>query len=178
VDVLFFRTTGSDENIQFLEILGIDGAVNYQKQDFEKKINEFTKGHGVDIVLEVVGGEVYKKCLRLLRPLGRIVIAGFASMNMRRWNPFSWIRTWRDMLRANILKMAEGSQGVMATHLGYLLPDADRLQHIWGELCSFVMEHEIRPVVGHLFEFDEMAKAHEFMESRGSRGKIVVKVTE
>ena len=136
-----------------------------------------TNGKGVDVILEVVGGDVYKKSLRLLNPLGRIVIAGFASMNLQKWNPLSWLRTWRDMPKATIMKMAEKSYGVMATHLGYLLPDEKQLQQTWNELCTFMEKNNIKPVVGHIFNFDEIAKTHELMESRKSQGKIVINVS-
>ena len=155
-----FGTAGSDEKIKLLSDLNIDGAINYQTQDFENEIKKMTNGKGVDVILEVVGGEVYKKSLRLLSPLGRIIVVGFASMNMQKWNPLSWLRTWRDMPKATIMKMAEKSYGVMATHLGYLLPNEKQLQHTWNELCTFMDTHDIKPVVGHTFDFDEIEKAH------------------
>ena len=172
-----YGTAGNDEKIELLSDLNIDGAINYQTQDFENEMNKLTKGKGVDVILEVVGGEVYKKSLRLLSPLGRIIVVGFASMNMQKWNPLSWLRTWRDMPKATIMKMAEKSYGVMATHLGYLLPNEKQLQHTWNELCAFMETHDIKPVVGHTFDFDEIAKAHELMESRKSQGKIVINVS-
>ncbi len=172
-----FGTAGSDEKIKLLSDLNIDGAINYRTQDFENEIKKMTNGKGVDVILEVVGGDVYKKSLRLLNPLGRIVIAGFASMNLQKWNPLSWLRTWRDMPKATIMKMAEKSYGVMATHLGYLLPDEKQLQQTWNELCAFMEKNNIKPVVGHIFNFEELAKAHELMESRKSHGKIVINVS-
>jgi len=172
-----FGTAGNDEKIKLLSNLNIDGAINYRTQDFENEIKKMTNGKGVDVILEVVGGEVYKKSLRLLSPLGRIIVVGFASMNMQKWNPLSWLRTWRDMPKATIMKMAEKSYGVMATHLGYLLPNEKQLQHTWNELCTFMETHDIKPVVGHTFDFDEIEKAHELMESRKSQGKIVINVS-
>jgi len=174
---IVYGTAGNDEKIKLLSDLNIDGAINYRTQDFEKEIKKMTNGKGVDVILEVVGGEVYKKSLRLLSPLGRIIVVGFASMNLQKWNPLSWLRTWRDMPKTTIMKMAEKSYGVMATHLGYLLPNEKQLQHTWNELCTFMEAHEIKPVVGHLFDFDEIAKAHELMESRKSKGKIVINVS-
>jgi synaptic vesicle membrane protein VAT-1 len=172
-----FGTASRDEKIKLLSNLNIDGAVNYRTQDFENEIKRFTGGNGVDVILEVVGGEVYKKSLRLLNPLGRIVIVGFASMNFQKWNPISWLKTWRDMPKASIMKMSEKSYGVMATHLGYLLPDEKQLKRTWKELCTFVEAHDIKPLVGHTFDFDEIIKAHELMESRSSHGKIVINVS-
>ena len=50
------------------------------------------------------------------------------------------------------------------------------MARIWEELTTFRAEHGIRPVVGKTFQFDEIADAHRFMESRGSVGKIVVRL--
>ena len=171
-----FGTAGNDQKIKVLEKLNIDGAVNYRTTDFEKKIYSMTNKQGVDMVLEVVGGDVYKKSLRLLSPLGRLVVAGFASYNLKKWNPVSVYHTLRDLPRANVLKMAENSYGVMASHLGYLLKHPAIMAKIWQDLVSFVREHKIHPVVGKVYDFEKIAQAHEFMESRQSYGKIVVNI--
>lgn len=133
------------------------------------------RARDVTVALELVGGQVYRDALAGLAPFGRLVVAGFASLDLQRWNPFSWWRTWRDIPRASIAGLAEGSRGVLATHLGYLLDDPPRLQQVWRELTTFVERHGIRPVVGARFEFHLMAEAHRLMESRASMGKIVVR---
>jgi len=124
----------------------------------------------------MVGGEVYKKSLKTLAPFGRIVVTGFASLNLQKWNPVSWWKTWRAIPRANLSDMAVESYGVMGSHLGYQLQDTPRLHNTWNELTTFVQEHQIRPVVGATFSFDDIAAAHELMESRQSHGKIVLQV--
>ncbi|RMD92337.1 MAG: hypothetical protein D6814_17030 [Calditrichaeota bacterium] len=156
----------------------MDQAINYRQQDFAAAIRSSKDFRGVDVVLETVGGEVYKKCLGLLNPFGRVVIMGFASLNLKKWNPLSWWRTWRDLPKANVQKMAEGSYGVLSSHLGYLLPHPQRLLEIWDQLTAFVIEQKIRPVVGRVFAFDELPAAHAFMESRQSYGKIVLRLQE
>jgi NADPH:quinone reductase-like Zn-dependent oxidoreductase len=123
-----------------------------------------------------VGADVFRAVWPVLAPFGRVVVAGFASLALRKWNPLSWLRTWRDLPKADIRTLAPASAGIMATHVGYLLDDPPRLTRIWGELMAFVAAHGIRPVVGATFAFDEMAEAHRFMESRQSVGKIVVRM--
>ncbi len=169
---------GSQAKIDVLHHLGVDQAINYRQQDFAAAIRSSKDFRGVDVVLETVGGEVYKKCLGLLNPFGRVVIMGFASLNLKKWNPLSWWRTWRDLPKANVQKMAEGSYGVLSSHLGYLLPHPQRLLEIWDQLTAFVIEQKIRPVVGRVFAFDELPAAHAFMESRQSYGKIVLRLQE
>ena len=171
-----YGTAGNDEKLELLRSLNIDHAINYRKQDFEQEVLAQTDGQGVDIVLEMVGGEVYRKSLKTLAPFGRIVVTGFASLSLQKWNPISWYKTWRAIPRASIGRMAVKSYGVMGSHLGYQLKDTPRLHSTWNELTAFVQEHKIRPIVGATFSFDNIAAAHQLMESRQSYGKIVLKV--
>lgn len=173
-----YGTAGSDEKLALLRRLGVDHAINYRRQDFEAEVRALVGEGGIDVVVELVGGEVYRKSLRLLAPFGRIVIGGLAGVRFRRRNPFSWWSTWRALPRARLGAMARGSQGVMATHVGYLLEHPQVLARVWGELVEFVERHGIRPVVGATFGFEELAKAHELMESRRSAGKVVVRVMD
>lgn len=167
---------GSDAKLDTIRALGAVAAVNYRRADFEERLREAAGPDRFDVVLEVVGGEVFRAVWPVLAPFGRVVVAGFASLALQRWNPLSWLRTWRDLPRADIRTLAPGSHGFMGTHVGYLLDDPPRLARVWRELMAFVAAQGIRPVVGATFRFEEMAEAHRLMESRGSVGKIVVRV--
>ena len=171
-----FGTASRDSKLELIRSLGADHAINYGTDDFVKYIHNTTGGQGVDVVLEVVGGEIFRKSLEILNPFGRLVVIGFASLNLNKLNPFSWWQTWRDIPRVKINDMATASQVVGASHLGYLLKDSERLMRIWGNLHDFTIEHELKPVIGNEFPFSEMAAAHTLMESRKSMGKIVVHI--
>ena len=168
--------SGIEGDPWIIENLGIDGVINYRKQDFATEIRRLNSGNGVDVVLEVVGGEVYRKSIGLLNPFGRLVVIGFASLNLQKWNPFSIYRTLKAIPRVNVSKMAERSYAVGASHLGYLLKNPQLMQQIWSDLTDCVQKHNIRPVIGHSFKFEQMATAHKLMESRQSTGKIVVEI--
>lgn len=171
-----FGTVSRDGKIESLSQYNIDGVVNYAKQDFETEIRRMQGGLGVDVILEVVGGEVFRKSLRLLNPFGRVVVMGFASLDLKKWNPVSWWRTWRDIPRVKVNWLAKHSSGILSSHLGYLLPDAERLRKVMSNLRAFVADKNIRPLVGRVFGFEEMHLAHEYIESRKSVGKVVVKL--
>ena len=171
-----FGTAGSENKIKLLKDIGTDSAINHRDTDFEEVIRKETGGAGVDLVFELVGGEVYRKSLRLLKPFGRMVVMGFASLDLKKWNPVSWWRTWRDIPRVGVARMGTASIGVMSSHLGYLLDQPELLRRIWERLTAFVQTHSIRPSVGSILPFDDMAGAHRLMESRRSTGKIVVKL--
>ena len=149
-------TASKNEKIEMLNKLGIDMAINYLHEDFEEVIKHKMNNNGVDVVLEVVGGDVFKKSMKLLNPFGRTVVAGFASLNLKKMNPISWVNTWRDIPRAKVADLAESSTGLLATHLGYLLNSGSLLREVWDELVTFTIKHGIKPIIGHRFEFNDL----------------------
>ena len=171
-----YGTVSNLEKEKLLQNLGIDHAINYLDDVFEDLVKKLTDGQGVDVVQEMVGGDVFKKSVRVLKPLGRIIVMGYASMNLKKWNPFSWYKTWQGIPKADLMDMSKRVYSMMAFHLGYLLKDEVIMDRVLQGLYEFVIKHNLRPVVGQTFSFDEIPKAHELMESRKSMGKIVITV--
>jgi NADPH2:quinone reductase len=165
---------GADDKLVRVGELGAEATVNYRSPDFIEQFDAVVADGGLDVVLEVVGGDVYRACLERLSPFGRLVVAGYAGLDYRWWNPLSWWRAWRGAPRLDVTDAAVASIGVSATHIGYLLPDEERLEAIWGALTDFVRTHGLRPVVGRTYAFENLPDAHAFMESRQSVGKLVV----
>jgi len=167
---------GSDEKLAKARELGAAAGINYRRPDFQRALRAAIGAPGVDVVLELVGGDVHRAVWPVLAPFGRVVVAGFASLALQRWNPLSWWRTWRDAPRRSVLSLARGSHGLLATHLGYLLDDAPRLVRVWHDLTAFVTNHDIHPVIGTVLPFAEIAQAHRLLESRTTIGKVVIRL--
>ena len=89
-----FGTASQQEKLELIAKLGVDHPINYRTEDFHEVIK--SKVDEVDVVLEVVGGEVFKKSIELLNPFGRLVVAGYASIPLKKWNPFTYWPAWRD----------------------------------------------------------------------------------
>ncbi len=168
-----FAMAGNPEKIALVKQLGAKEGINYRVDDWAKQLEE--EAGRVDLVLEMVGGQVFRECLKLLNPFGRMVVAGFASLDLQKWNPFSWIRTLRDIPRVGLQRMARQSIALMATHLGYLLNDPQRTEKIFTELSVFVQEHHLKPVISKVFPIQEAGAAHAYIESRQSFGKVLLK---
>ena len=126
-------------------------------------------------VLEMTGGETYRRVLQRLAPMARVVIAGASDAFPRSRNPLARLAALRNLPRASVLDMLRRSYGVMSFHVGWLL-DAAAVAPQWSALTRFANEHAIEPVVGREFAFDEIADAHRLLESRGNVGKVVVRV--
>eukprot|EP01006_Ploeotia_vitrea_P022087 TRINITY_DN5449_c0_g1_i2.p1 TRINITY_DN5449_c0_g1~~TRINITY_DN5449_c0_g1_i2.p1 ORF type:complete len:285 (-),score=28.02 TRINITY_DN5449_c0_g1_i2:15-869(-) len=70
----------SEEKLQLARQAGASETVNYSNlKDFKDQVMTKTGGRGVDVVYEVVGGEVFTQCTRVMAPLGRLLVVGFAS---------------------------------------------------------------------------------------------------
>ncbi len=169
-----YGLAGSAEKVALVKSLGVNDAFNYRDPGAFEKIKQASGG--VDVALELVGGGIFKESFKLLNPFGRLVVAGFASLHFKWWNPVTWWQTWRDIPRAPLLRMAEKSVGVMATHIGYLLDQPQRLRAIFDNLRKFVCDTQIRPVIGKVFQFEQAKEAHAFIESRKSTGKILLQI--
>jgi NADPH2:quinone reductase len=167
---------GSDGKLERVRGIGADALVNYRADRWEERLREAAGPGGVDVALEMVGGQVFRAAKSALAPFGRIVVVGYASLDYRRWNPLSLWRAWRDRPAVSLREMLTRSIGVSSSHVGYLLPHADRVRRIWEDLVSFVGEHGVRPQVGHVLPFEEAAEAHRLIESRQSYGKVVLRV--
>lgn len=185
---------GTDRKLERVRTLGAHATAAYREPGFEARLDAAVRAlpaswtdqaewaipdgpgpsRGLDVVLEVVGGDVFRACRARLAPFGRIVVAGYAGLDYSLWNPLSWWRAWRGAPRLKLTRAAEDSVGMLATHVGYLLPDEARLHRLWAELTAFVDAHDLRPVVGATYSFEDLPDAHAFMESRASVGKIVV----
>ena len=69
------------------------------------------------------------------------------------------------------------SHGIHAFHVGRLLDqNYAEVKRIFLELVDFVQKHEIFPLIGKIFSLDEIAEAHQFIESRESFGKILLQI--
>lgn len=171
---MVFGTASEASKLELLRELGADHPINYRTDDFY----EFVKSrvNGVDLVLEVVGGKVFKKSIELLNPFGRLVVAGYASIPLKKWNPLTYWPAWRDAPKVDVRNMAIGSYGIAASHLGYLTDNPEIARNEWESLKGFCVDKQIRPVVGHTFSFDEIPEAHALIESRKSVGKVVIQV--
>jgi len=117
-------------------------------------------GLHVDVVMDPVGGELFERCLPLLKPMGTLVAIGFAG------------GLWPDVQPAQLVGRNVGLQGF---YLGRLLRhEPELVGQAVGELLGLWQAGALRPVVGAQFPLGEAEQAHELVESRRSVGKVVL----
>ena len=174
-NAVVFGTTSSDDKVKYLENIGIDYPVNYRQSDYSRKVDEITNGKGVDIVLDPVGGPNFRKSFKLLKSGGRIVSYGVADLTAGgRFNLPRLIWKFLTIPSVRTLNLIQSNRGVYGLALNRLLDNADEVGMVIKELLGKFENGSIKPVISRVFDFKEVASAHEFLESGKSTGKIVL----
>lgn len=148
----------------FLRSLGASVALTYEDEL-----------PAANVVLEMTGGDAYRKAVRTIAPMGRIVMAGASDAFPRTRNPLARLAALRNLPRTNIFDMLRRSYGVMSFHVGWLLESNAVLQS-FRDLVAFTERHGITPVVSDEVPFERLPDAHRILEERRNRGKVVVTV--
>jgi len=158
-----FTTAGSAEKCQACLDLGAEIAINYRDQDYVKLVKEATGGAGVDIILDMVGGDYIARNISALALEGRLVMIAFLGGPKAEIN-FAQIMMKRLTVTGSTLRpQSDQAKGVIAEQLR---------NHAWPLLSAGT----IAPVMDSTFPLDQAADAHRRMESSGHIGKIVLTI--
>ncbi|PTX97824.1 NAD(P)H-quinone oxidoreductase [Opitutus sp. ER46] len=154
-----FATAGSDEKCRACEAAGAVRAINYRTEDFETVL----KDQGVDVILDMIGGEYTAKNLRLLRPEGRLVFINAMKGGKAEFSAHQ-VMSRRLTITGSTLRARENAYKASLA--------ADVEHHIWPLLTA----GKFRANVCKTFPLAEAAAAHRLMESSAHVGKIVLTV--
>jgi NADPH2:quinone reductase len=156
-----YVTVGTDEKIKFCEELGAEKAINYKTENFKEAIGKLTDGNGVNVVLDMIGGDYTTDNLHSLAPDGRLVLINTMHGKEAQID-LSLVMRKRLTVTGSTLRSRDAVfKGAIASKLE---------QNIWPLLAS----GEIKPVIHSVFSAKDAAKAHELMESSEHIGKIVL----
>ncbi len=153
-------TAGSDEKCQVCTDLGADLAVNYNTTDFVEAVKDFT-GSGVNVILDMVGGDYYERNIKALAVEGRLVNIGFQNGAIIEAN-LMLVMLNRLTLTGSTLRARELEfKGRIA-------------QEVKQEVWPLFETGALKPIVDSTFPLSEAAAAHRHMESSTHIGKIVL----
>jgi putative PIG3 family NAD(P)H quinone oxidoreductase len=156
-----FTTAGSAEKCKACTDLGADLAVNYREEDFVEAVKAANDGRGVDLILDMVGGDYIARDIDLLAPDGRLVFIAFLG------GPKAEINFQKVMLK----RLTITGSTLRARDVGFKAAIAANLHaQVWPLLDS----GQVRPLVHKTFALDRAAEAHALMESSTHIGKIVL----
>lgn len=158
-----FATAGSDAKCKACRELGAEIAINYREEDFVEVLKEATAGQGVDVILDMIGGDYIDKNLHLAAIEGRIVNIAFQN-GFKATVDFVPLLMNRVTLTGSTLRpQSSQAKAAIATALR---------EHIW----PLIEAQKIKPIVYKTFPLKEAAAAHRLMESSEHIGKILLSV--
>ena len=158
-------TAGSDDKCAAAEKLGAARAINYRTGDFVEAVQAFTGGKGVDIVLDMVGGDYVPRNLKCLGEEGRHV-----SIAVQR-GAKAEIPLW-EVMRRRLILTGSTLRGRDAEFKAMVADEVARI--VWPH----VEEGRLRPVIDRSFPLAQAADAHRRMEAGDHMGKIVLTIGE
>jgi NADPH:quinone reductase len=144
-------TAGSEEKRAFALDHGADEAYGYE---------DFAGAVQADVIVDPVGGEVFERSLKALKPLGTLIAIGYAG------------GMWADVSPALVVGRNISVAGFYLGRLMGLAPEVVR--EALGEIVRLWEDGAVRPVVGAAFPLAEAAAAHALIEERRSVGKVVL----
>jgi len=156
-----YVTAGTDEKCRFCEDLGATKAINYKTENFKDVIHQITNGKGVDVILDMIGGDYTSPNIQSLANDGRLVM-----INMMKGKDVSIDLS--EVMRKRLI--ITGSM-LRSRDTAFKSAIAQSLEkNIWPLLAS----GKIKPIIYKVFPASQAAEAHSLMESSEHTGKIVL----
>jgi NADPH2:quinone reductase len=151
---------GSPEKLELAKSLGAEHLVNYSTEDLKERIKEITRGKGVDVVYDPVGGALAEPALRSMAWKGRYLVIGFAAGDIP-----------RIPLNLPLLKGCS----IVGVFWGSFVGREPQVQmQNVAELWALFESGKLRPVVGETHRMEGYASAFDSLRSRRALGKVVV----
>lgn len=158
-----------------LQEMGVSHCIDYRTQDFEAEVKQLTDGRGVDIALDAVGGESFRKSYRCLGDLGRLFVFGISGLAPgTKRNVFAALSGMLKMPSFKPIPLMNHNKGVHGVNLGHLWHRADELAAMLGEILDLFDDGTFNPIVDCSFSFSEAADAHRYIQDRKNFGKVVL----
>ncbi len=158
-----FATAGSDEKCAACRDLGADIAINYRTTDWVAALKEATGGRGVDLILDMVGGDYLARNVDLLATEGRLVQIAFLKSPKAEVDVSVLMRKRAWITGSTLRPRSPKEKGAIAAELR---------RQVWPLLES----RAVRPIIHQVFPLAQAADAHRLMEAGTHIGKLVLDI--
>jgi len=176
VDDLEVFGTASAGKHDVLRAEGCTHPIDYHAADYAAEIRRLTGGEGVDIVLDPLGGNDWRKGLKLLRPFGRLVAYGFANLaSGQRRRPVRLAAQVAGIPLLTPLQLMNQNRTVSGVNIGHLWGQMAILRAELQAVLALWEQDKIKPRIDSSYAFTEAAAAHRRILQRQNIGKIVLK---
>jgi putative PIG3 family NAD(P)H quinone oxidoreductase len=156
-------TAGSDDKVAACIAHGADHAINYKTEDFVARVKELTGGRGVNVVLDMVGGDYVARNMKCLADDGRHVSIAVQGGAMATVPVFEIMRRRLTLTGSTLRARDVAFKSLVADELA---------RQVWPH----VEAGRLKPVIDQTFRLEDAAEAHRRMEAGAHMGKIVLQV--
>ena len=168
--------TASAKKHDYVRGHGCDHVIDYRSVDYVNAIHELTAGKGVDLVMDPLGGNDWKKGYSILRPAGMLIAFGWANMsvgNKRKLGRIIGELTSIPFYTPG--KLMNDNKGVAGVNMGHMWDEVELLRREMDALVKLYTAGKIKPHVDQVFSFEQAAEAHRYLEQGKNVGKVVFK---
>lgn len=167
--------TASPAKHEFLRERGLDHPIDYRNQDWLPVLKQLTAGRGVELILDPIGGDHWKKSYAALRHTGRLGMFGVSSASANGIKgKFKLVKAAIQMPRFHPLGLLSKNRGVFGLNLGHMWHEPEKVAIWMRGIMRGVEEGWVRPYVDRTFKFEDAGEAHKYIESRRNIGKVVL----
>jgi NADPH2:quinone reductase len=159
-----FATAGSDEKARACEALGAERGINYRTEDFVAVVKELTGGKGVDVILDMVGGDYLPREIACLADDGRIGLIAVQGGTKAELDLGMLLRRRLTVTGSTLRPRSVAFKAAIAGHLR---------ETVW----PLIEAGKIKPVIYKTFPLDKASEAHALMEASTHIGKIMLQVS-
>jgi NADPH:quinone reductase len=161
-NIRIFGTSRTADKLEECKKFGLDeGIVVVNETNFAEIIKENNDGKGVDVILDLVGAGYFAANIESLNLKGRIIFVGTTSGSKAELN-FSQVMSKRLKIIGTVLRSRPTSEKAEAT------------RKFAEEVVPLFADDTLKPNIDKVFKMDEIQKAHEYLESNASFGKVIV----
>jgi putative PIG3 family NAD(P)H quinone oxidoreductase len=158
-------TAGSAEKCKACEALGADLAINYREKDWVEAVKEFAGKKGVDLILDMVGGDYVQKNLSVLAWDGRLVNIAFLKGAKVELNLGLFMIKRQTLTASTLRAQSDDSKAKIA-------------QELRAQVWPLVESGKVKPLIYKIFTLRDVVQAHRLMESSAHIGKIMLLVND
>ncbi|MFC1848837.1 medium chain dehydrogenase/reductase family protein [candidate division CSSED10-310 bacterium] len=167
--------TASPQKHTFLKERGLDHPIDYRNQDWEPILMNLTDNRGVELVIDPLGGNHWKKSYKVLRHTGRLGMFGVSTVTESGLSgKLRFLKIGIQMPWFNPISLMNSNKAVFGVNLGHLWSESAKVKTWFQEIIAAVQQGCYKPYVDKTFTFEEAGEAHSYIEQRRNIGKVVL----
>jgi alcohol dehydrogenase len=167
-------TVGSEKKIDLLKKEGYDDVI-IRGKDFSEKLKQSLDGRNLDIVLECNGGKIFSESFKQMSAGGRIIVYGAAQFSTGSSSPnyFKVLTKFLTRPKVDPLSLSDKNKSVMGFNLIYLWDKVDLMRKYLHNILEMNLP---KPLIGEVYNFNDLLSAIKKFQTGGTMGKVVVRV--